>query len=297
MGGLKPGTIGGTLLPFPPQPMIAPHRHQNILARVRAGGVARVSELAGELGVTEETIRRDLKTLADRGDVERVHGGAVAPPEEPEPEPGSELPFAQRHAANAAAKRAIAAAAARSVEPGQVIALDPSTTACQLALLLPDEPLTVVTNSLVVCSLLAAKPRVEVICTGGTLDPGASAFFGLATAEALEKLRVDRLFFSCRGVDLGAGEDLGRGLSETNDRHAALKLALLRSARAATLLVDASKLGHASTVLYAPVSVADRVIVDRPADGDARARAAVARLRSSGIAVEEADPPRGVAAA
>lgn len=266
--------------------MIAPHRHQTILARVRSGGVARVSELAGELGVTEETIRRDLKALAGRGDVERVHGGAIAPPKASAgvPEPGSEPPFAQRHAAHAAAKRAIAAAAARTVEPGQVIALDSSTTACRLALLLPDGPLTVVTNSLVACSLLAGKPRVEVICTGGTLDPEASAFFGLATTEALGKLRVDRLFFSCRGVDLGAGEDPGRGLSETNDRHAALKLALLGSARAATLLVDTSKLGHASTVLYAPVGVADRVIADRPARGS------LDRLRATGVAVEEADP-------
>ena len=197
--------------------MIAPHRHQSILTRIHAGGVARVSELARELDVTEETIRRDLKALAGRGEVERVHGGAVAPQAEPE----LELPFAQRHAAHAPAKRAIAAAAARTVKPGQVIALDPSTTACQLALLLPDAPLTVVTNSLVVCSVLAEKPAIEVICTGGTLDPEARAFFGLATAEALEKLRVDRLFFSCRGVDLGGGDEAGRGLSETNDRHAA----------------------------------------------------------------------------
>ncbi len=258
--------------------MIASHRRQSILTRIHAGGVARVSELARELDVTEETIRRDLKLLAGRGEVERVHGGAVAPQAEPE----LELPFAQRHAAHAGAKRAIAAAAARSVEPGQVIALDPSTTACQLALLLPDAPLTVVTNSLVACSLLAEKPAIEVICTGGTLDPEAMAFFGLGAAAALAKLHVDRLFFSCRGVDLA------RGLSESDDRHAAVKLAMLDCAEAATLLVDTSKLGVASTVLYAPLSVADRVIVERTANGEA-----AERLRGIHPSVEEAPDPAG----
>lgn len=275
--------------------MIAPHRQQSIVQRIRAQGVARVSELASELEVTEETIRRDLKALADRGLVERIHGGAIAPAAK---DSLPELPFAQRHAAHAQAKALIAATAARSVRPGEVITLDPSTTACHLARLLPDQPLTVVTNSLVVCNLLAEKPAIEVICTGGTLDPEASAFFGLATVEALEKLRVDRLFFSCRGVDLGDARRPGRGLCETNDRHAAVKLAMIRSARSATLLVDASKLDHASTVVYAPLSVADRIVVNTPSD--AAGLDALARLRASGATVEEAsrpEPPREMHAA
>ena len=153
-------------------------------------------------------------------------------------DPDADLPYAQRHAAHPAEKRAIARAAAATIRPGQVIALDPSTTACHLARLIPDQPLTVVTNSIVVCTLLAEKPRVEVICTGGTLDPEAMAFFGLGMAASLEKLNVERLFFSCKGVDLD------RGLSEANDRHAAAKLALIAAARSRTLLVDTSKLGQ-----------------------------------------------------
>lgn len=258
--------------------MIALQRHRNILNRVIDEGSVRVSDLARELEVTEETIRRDLRALADQGMLARTHGGAVALERQ---DIHRDLPFDQRHATNPLQKDAIARAALELIEPGQVIALDPSSTACQLARLIPDQPLTVVTNSLVVCSTLAPHTKIDVICTGGTLDPEAMAFFGLHTQRALEKLNIERLFFSCRGIDLE------RGLSEANDRHAAVKLSMISASKTCTLLADTSKLGLASTVFYAPVEVAERMIVDRP--HDARSRDAVARLRERGIEIDEAE--------
>ena len=271
--------------------MIPSQRHRSILGTVLASGSARVSELARELDVTEETIRRDLRRMDAEGLLRKTHGGAVAP----ETDPDADLPWAQRHAAHREQKRAIARAAAATIEPGEVIALDPSTTACHLARALPDRPLTVVTNSMIVATALADKPRIEVICTGGTLDPEAMAFFGLAMSAALERLRVGRLFFSCKGVDLGSAKNPGGGLSEANDRHAAAKLALLAAAASATLLADTSKLGVPATVRYAGLDAADRVIVESPATP--AARAAVARLRAAGADVTEAEPLEEAAAA
>ena len=259
--------------------MIALQRHRNILSQVIDQGSVRVSTLARRLEVTEETIRRDLRTLSEQGMLARTHGGAVALDRG---DMHLDLPYDQRHATNPRQKQAIAHAAAQLIRPGMVVALDPSTTACQLARLIPDQPLTVVTNSLVICTTLAHRKQIDVICTGGNLDPEAMAFFGLHAQRALERLNVEHLFFSCRGLDLD------RGLSEANDRHAAIKLSMLEAAHRSTLLADTSKLGLASTIFYADVDAADQIIVNRP-DTQPEAEA-VARLRDRGIEVHEAPP-------
>ena len=179
--------------------MIAPQRHRTILNRLLAAGAVRVSDLARDLEVTEETIRRDLSALSDRGVLERTHGGAVAVASETD---HLDLPHDQRAATHPLQKEAIARVAAAGITPGTVIALDSSSTACRLARLIPDQPLTVVTNSMVVCSVLAERSQIEVICAGGTLDPEAMAFFGLMTQRDLARLNIERLYFSCRGLDL-----------------------------------------------------------------------------------------------
>ncbi|MEM6391457.1 MAG: DeoR/GlpR family DNA-binding transcription regulator [Planctomycetota bacterium] len=257
--------------------MIATLRQKQILHRVTDTGAARVADLARDLEVTEETIRRDLNTLSERGMLARTHGGAVAL----ESDDGRvELPYDTRDATRMAEKGAIARAALKLIEPGTVIALDASSTACQLAKLLPDQPMTVVTNSLVVCTLLARRERIEVVCTGGTLDAEAMAFGGLQAMRTLEALNVEQLFFSVRGIDLK------RGLSEASDRHAAVKLQMLESAQRRVLLADTSKLGLASAVFFAPVEMADRVIVE--AGGGPSVAEALEELRERGVQVEEA---------
>ncbi|MEM1212759.1 MAG: DeoR/GlpR family DNA-binding transcription regulator [Planctomycetota bacterium] len=258
--------------------MIANIRQRQILHRVTDAGGARVADLARDLEVTEETIRRDLRTLSDHGMLARTHGGAVALDGD---DGRIELPYDTRDATRMAEKGAIARAALRLIEPGTVIALDASSTACQLAKLLPDQPMTVVTNSLVVCTLLARRERIEVVCTGGTLDAEAMAFGGLQAMRTLGSLNIAQLFFSVRGVDLK------RGLSEASDRHAAVKLQMLESAQRRVLLADTSKLGLASTVFFAPVEMADRVIVE--SSGEPAVVEALAELRGRGVSVEEAD--------
>ncbi|MEM8739347.1 MAG: DeoR/GlpR family DNA-binding transcription regulator [Planctomycetota bacterium] len=259
--------------------MIALQRHRQILDRVAENGAARVVDLARDFRVTEETIRRDLRTLSERGMVERTHGGAVAVDQE---DGRIDLPYDHRDASHASAKDAIARAALSMITPHQVIALDASSTAAKLAHLLPDEPLTVVTNSLVICGALAPRKQIEVVCTGGTLDREALAFYGLQTRRALATLNIEQFFFSVRGIDTK------RGLSEANDRHAAVKLSMFESAQRRVLLADTSKLGLASRVFFAPVGEVDRVVLER-SDNPA-VRDAVARLGEHGLEIQEAEP-------
>jgi len=257
--------------------MIAIQRHRQIVHRVTDAGAARVVDLARDLEVTEETIRRDLRLLSEQGVIARTHGGAVAL----ETEDGRiDLPYDERYGTCMPHKTAIARSALKLIQPHTVIALDASSTACQLARILPDQPLTVVTNSLMICSTLAGHRQIEVICTGGTFDPEAMAFSGMHAIRTLETLNIHQFFFSCRGIDLR------RGLSEANDRHAAVKLRMLESAQHCILLADTSKLGLASTVFFAPVEIADQIILEHTED--ASLGKFIDQLRARNIQIDEA---------
>ncbi|MEQ9453580.1 MAG: DeoR/GlpR family DNA-binding transcription regulator [Phycisphaeraceae bacterium] len=231
--------------------MIAAVRQRKILHLVASSGSARVIDLARSLEVAEETIRRDLRSLSERGKLVRTHGGALVVDEAP-----SGLGYSERSQSQLIEKRAIADMAAQLIEPGDVIALDASSSACELARQLPDLPLTVVTNSLMVCSLLAERSRVETVCTGGVLDSRSLAFVGMRAERTLSEFNIRRFFFSCLGID---GQ---RGISEENDRHAAVKLQAMESAHKSVLLADSTKFGAASSVFYAGLESIDVVITD-----------------------------------
>jgi DeoR/GlpR family transcriptional regulator of sugar metabolism len=238
--------------------VIAPERHRKIITQVGHEGSARVSDLARLLHVTEETIRRDLRLLAEQGRLIRTHGGALSADTRAQGNAGShiDLPFTQRDSVQMLQKQAIAAAACRLVSPGEVIALDASSTVCEMARQLPDIPLTVITNSLAVCSILCDRAQVNAVCTGGVLDADAMAFVGLRAEKALDSFNISRFFYSCRGIDMD------RGVSEANDRHAALKLRTLELAAQSVLLADTSKFGIASSVFYMPADSVELLITD-----------------------------------
>ncbi len=207
-------------------------RHHAILARLDGAGSVLVSELSSLLGVTTETIRRDLSQLQGQGRLTKTHGGAVRAGAGPT----SERPFHQRQRERQDIKQRLATQALTLIEAGQVIGLDASTTCLELAKLLPDVPITVVCNAPAVCHVLADRRHVRVVCTGGELDPQTLAFTGRLAEQAAAGFALDRLFISCVGIDAR------RGFGEASDPHARLKLALMNAARRTHVLADASKL-------------------------------------------------------
>ncbi len=231
--------------------MLAHQRHREILGRLRDAGGVRVADLAKTLHVTEETIRRDLEKLSLDGKLVRTHGGAA-----PVRDDRRDLPFDVRKTTHLSEKQTIAAHAVRYVAEGDVIALDPSSTAHELAKILPDCPLTVVTNSLPVAVTLLDRTHVRVVCTGGTLDMRSRSFTGLLAEQALERFNITKLFLSAKGVDLS------RGLSEVTEEQARLKRRMMDVAGKTFLLVDHSKLGVKSVVFFASVTEADVLITD-----------------------------------
>jgi DeoR/GlpR family transcriptional regulator of sugar metabolism len=231
--------------------MLAIERHRKLLKLLQKQGSIRTAEVARALGVTEETVRRDFEKLESDGALARSHGGAVRVEAQ-----RREFSVRERVAQRAAEKERIARAALRHIQPGQTIFLDASTTVQQLARSLPDQPLTVLTNSLQIAIQLATNASMRVVILGGELLPSSLSSAGWAAEQTLELYRIDAAFVSCRGIDPA------RGLSEATEAQARLKHRALERAESVYLLADASKAGVASSYFFAPCSMIDTWIVD-----------------------------------
>jgi DeoR/GlpR family transcriptional regulator of sugar metabolism len=236
---------------------------------LRSDGRIDVADAAIRFGTAEMTIRRDLDVLVERGLARRVRGGALSLLMA-----GEELPFAMRELESVAAKRRIAAAVSGLLLDGEAVALDSGTTAVEVARALHGKRLTVIPMSLHVATACAGFGGIRLIVPGGEVRPGELAMVGPLTAGALASLRVDTAVIGSCGVSPD-GHVLAHDLGD-----AAVKQALLGSARRSILTVDGAKFGRPALAVVAALSTFDVVITDETAPDDA-----VERLRSAGVEV------------
>lgn len=235
--------------------MLAVDRKREVLRLLERQGTLRVTDLAQRFGVTEETIRRDLDDLQEEGYLRRVHGGAISLRST-----DYEAPLGVRAVRNLAAKRAIARAALQLVEEDDTLILDASTTVLQLAAELPDISCTAVTNSLNVAAELASRSHVEVVFLGGRMRKWSMSFVGPYAQRALQEYRADKVFLSCKGLDLEFG------VSESNELEADLKRVMVAAGRRVILLADSSKLGQTAFARLMPVEGFHTLITDAQAE-------------------------------
>ncbi|MGL4512387.1 MAG: DeoR/GlpR family DNA-binding transcription regulator [Lacipirellulaceae bacterium] len=252
--------------------MLAIERHTEILRSLRQSGAVSVIQLAERFAVTDETIRRDLAKLARGGRLVRTHGGAVAIE-------AGEPPYVERLVTNVEEKRLLATAAIAYLKPGEVIAIDASSTGLEFARALPEGDFTVVTNGLDVLRTLAPRTDVALISTGGEYDRAGECFVGPIAEASLRSIAVGLAVLSCRGVDPSCG------CSEASPAHASYKRAVLAMAERSLLLVDHTKLGRRSVALFAHPGDFTAVVTDHGATPDD-----VDRLQQSGVRVVTAGP-------
>jgi DeoR/GlpR family transcriptional regulator of sugar metabolism len=243
--------------------MLAQQRQQAILERVRRNGGVRVADLVRELGVSDMTIRRDLEVLAERGLVEKVHGGAtIAGPGSTE-EPG----FAAKSVRQQAEKEAIARRAAPLVRPGTAVALSAGTTTWTLAHHLLDvQELTVITNSVQVADVFyrSGRPDQTVVLTGGVRTP-SDALVGPVAVAAIRALNVDTLFLGVHGMSRRAGFTTPNLLEAETNRE------LVTAAQQLVVLADHTKWGTIGISTIAQLGEANVVVSDTGLPEEARA--------------------------
>ena len=237
--------------------MLAIDRQRRILDLLSQSESLRTAEVAVQLGVTDETVRKDFELLEKRGELRRIHGGASRV-ERVRPD----LSFHERQAVMRAEKQAIAKLAASRIQPNETIFLDASSTVLTLTVFLPDIPLTILTNALNVFTALSDRPNFDLMCTGGLFDAKSRSFIGLTAEQALQRYNIHRMFLS------GSGLDIERGVSESNARQAAFKERVVTQAEDVVFLADHSKLGRKASFFFAPIAELSCVITDPAADAE-----------------------------
>lgn len=172
-------------------------REEEILRELqRAGGSCRVSYLANNLDVSNETIRRNLRTLEENNIVRKVHGGVHLV------EDLSEATFQSRISTHADVKERLAAAVAENIGDGDSVFLDIGSTTAYVAMALRDRNnLFVVTNSTFVANTLATRNGNQVFMAGGKLRSHDGGAFGAEALDLVRRLNVQFAVFSVGAVN------------------------------------------------------------------------------------------------
>ncbi|MFU8850397.1 DeoR/GlpR family DNA-binding transcription regulator [Micromonospora sp. SL1-18] len=261
----------------------APERRRELLRRVGEAGYVSSTEAAAALGVSEMTIRRDLRELAAEGLVNRVAGGASVPAH------AAGVPFEQRRVAAAAEKAAVARAAVPLLSADAVVALDAGTTVAALATRLPGGR-TVVTHSVPVIVACTGRDDIELIALGGAYHPQTRSFTGPATRRSLDDLAVDVAVLSAAAAGPG-------GVYSATASDADTKRAMARIARRVVLLLDHRKLDGRAPMRFLDLAAVDVVVIDAGATAE---QLALLRAACRQVVVAPLDPaccpPPGVGA-
>ena len=251
--------------------MLTTQRKQLILQRLQQDGQIVAKAFSEELGISEDTVRRDLRELAAEGQLQRVHGGAL-------PASAAIGDMQVRAALAPDEKRALGRAGAALVQPGQVVILDGGTTSLQVVQHLPlTLRATVVTHSPTIAVALAGHAQIEVLVLGGRLFRHSMVNVGGSVVEAAARLHADLYLMGVTGVHVQAG------LTTGDFEEAAVKRALHERAAETVVLASADKLGAASPFTIAPLSALAALVV--PASTPAALRK---KLQAGGVKVSTA---------
>ncbi len=236
---------------------------QDLIERLLADeGRVSVVALARRFEVTTETVRRDLALLEQAGALRRVHGGAVPLDRASTTEPS----LGDRTRRHAQAKAAIARRALDALGDGfhGSVFFDAGTTtaavATELAPRLASSRIDVVTHALPVATALAAVPQMSLSVIGGRVRPLTEAAVGADTVRTIGTLRPDVAFLGANGLSAGFGA------STPDPDEAAVKSAIVRSARRVVLVADAEKLGRELLVSFAQLGDIDVLVTDTAPD-------------------------------
>ncbi len=222
------------------------------------GQRASVADISDRLGVTTETVRRDLDVLERRGLLRRLRGGAELMASTP-----FEQALAARHAAQYADKQVIARRVVLELPEDGVVLLDSGSLTFVCAQAMPtDRPLVVVTNNLPAAQHLAGYENLRIMTLPGTIRGLTSAAVDAWTSRRLQTLSVDLAVIGVNGL---TGT---HGLTTTHPEEAAAKRAMMLAARRRLVPVISSKLGRNSFCSFAAVSEVDLIITDASADAE-----------------------------
>ncbi|WP_328702118.1 DeoR/GlpR family DNA-binding transcription regulator [Alicyclobacillus fructus] len=243
---------------------VYPKERQRVLLELLAQhGFASYRQLAERLGVSEITVRRDMKALEAQGLVETAFGGGQVA------RAARELPYTDKRILQIPEKMAIAKAALQQIESGMTIAIAAGTTTWVLAQHIAGfQNLTFLTNSVNVATELSKNGYRDIFLTGGQFRTPSDALVGPVAEQMIRQFRADILFLGASGIHVD------HGLSTPNVLEAAVNRAMMERAARIVVLADHTKWGVESLIRFAKLGEIDALITDRqPGEAEAAALA------------------------
>jgi DeoR/GlpR family transcriptional regulator of sugar metabolism len=251
-------------------------RMQRIADRLGRGETVIAARLATEFGVSEDAIRRDLRTLAAGGVCRRVYGGAL-------PLSKASSPIAIRSGEDVDRKRALARAAVGLVQHGQTLFLDTGSTNLQLAAELPDDrALTVLTNSIPAASTLMARSGISLVVIGGGVNATVGGCIGTRSVLELQRFQIDVCFLGACAISVEHGI-AGFDLADADFKRCALDVS-----GTTVLMVTNAKLETAAPYRIARIADVEHLLLEHDAP-----TAVIEALRGTGVSIHIADAPVG----
>ncbi|MFH8711836.1 DeoR/GlpR family DNA-binding transcription regulator [Streptomyces zaomyceticus] len=230
--------------------MLAAERRDHLLDLLAREGKIVAKDVAAELGISEDSVRRDLRDLASEGLCQRVYGGAL-------PVSPAVANYRARQSVAPDGKRKVAAVAAGLVRPGGALILDGGTTALAVVHALPrDLPCTVITHSPTIAAALIDHASAEIYLLGGRIFKHSAVACGAAAVEAAQNVSADLCFLGVTGVHPDAG------LTTGDAEEAAMKRALAARAADTYVLASSEKIGTASRFRVLPWEEISGLITD-----------------------------------
>ncbi len=231
-------------------------RRSAILQQVREDSSVNVSQLSKQFGVSEVTIRKDLKILKDRKLLVRVHGGAIMSVRANKDE-SEERNINFKSLVNSREKQAIGRAAAAHINDGDTILIDSGTTALEVAKNLDAfQDLTIITNSVTAMTEALKYKRFKVILLGGTVRESSNSTVGPLAESNLKLFYCDKLFL---GVD---SFSVDNGLSTPSVEEASTNQVMISRAREVIAVFDSSKVNKRALAFISSVDKINTIITD-----------------------------------
>jgi DeoR family glycerol-3-phosphate regulon repressor len=244
-------------------------RQLTLLAFVQAQRSVTVEQLADKLGVTLQTVRRDVQRMSDEGLLTRFHGGVRVPSSTVE-----NIAHQQRENLNTEAKLRIARTVAAAIPNDCSLILNIGTTTEAIArALLQHSGLRVITNNLNVATILSANPRCELIVVGGVVRGRDQGIVGEAAVDFIRQFKVDIAVIGISGIEADGS------LRDYDYREVKVSQTIIAHAREVWLAADVSKFNRPAMVAVAKLSQIDRLFTDAPPPEPFPALLAEAQIR------------------
>jgi DeoR/GlpR family transcriptional regulator of sugar metabolism len=252
--------------------VLVAERRGLFLDRLRSDRKLVAKDLAAELGISEDSVRRDLRDLAAAGLCQRVYGGAV-------PVSPALADYAARSTVEPDSKQRVAAAAAGLIRAGDRVILDGGTTTLAVVRALPRNlSATVITHSPTIAAALIEHPRIEILLLGGRIYKHSAVACGAAAAEAARGISADAFLLGVTGVHPRDG------LTTGDAEEAAMKRTLAGRAADTYVLASAEKIGMTSPYKVLGLSQVSGVVTDTPPDDRV-----IREITDAGVRVINAD--------